>query len=262
MRAPVSRRLAQLANHPTPGQTWALLGGLLYDGQPEDTLPAIPPLSGAILVLAAVGFVFAIIRAVRTRGRAVSPFALMLISCVPLFFVIPSIIDTRVIAVFLPLIALAATGLIDLLGLTQTRRARFALAGVALVTVLGTSIYAAAIYFSPTYTSYASDEFYPGFGTAIRTATHLSGDSELYVSQFPQLSYMQVLWYDDISSRTFQASQPTPADPDFGRFVFARKRIDRTVPYYYLISRKYDQPVCSNPTVVWTRGEWSIGRCA
>jgi uncharacterized membrane protein len=255
-------RLVQLAQHSTPGGIWSFIGGLFYDGQPEDTLPGMPPLSAAIVVLAVIGTIFAIVRAVQTRARDVSPFLLMVIACVPLFLAIPDVDDSRINPLFLPLVALAATGLMDLLGVVRIGWARVALVGVTVVVVVTTSIYAATIYFSPTYTAYAAPEYYPGFGAAIKAAARASGTDELFVTNTPSLNYVQVLWYLDIPSRTFAASNPTPSDPDFGRFIFARKRIDRAVPYYYLISATNDRPPCLGPTVLWAHDDWVIGRCA
>lgn len=254
-------RLQQLAHHGTPGGLGQFVLGQFYDNLPLDTVPGLPPLSLVILILALVGLVFAIRRAIASHARDMSPFALWLVACLPLFVVIPDIDDTRIDALFLPIIALAATGLVDLVDVVRARLAQRALVALSLIIVAATCAYAATIYFSPTYTTDSEPDFYPGFGSAVQAAARLSGDSQLYLSSYPTLGYMNVLWYLDIPPRTFQAAHPTPDDPDFGRFVFAKKRIDKSRPYFYLISTERGHVPCSQPDVLWTRGEWSVGRC-
>ncbi len=227
---------------------------------------SLPPLPGAVLLLALVGLALAV-DACRAR-RSVDPFAVWLLSCVPLLLVVPVNV-TRANAVYIPIVALAARAIVAIDGGLAEGRLRMIVRAAALAWLLLGTAHFAHHYFR-TFPRLAAPAFNRGLDQAIAAAVSATrpGGALLLTETVP-LNYVYFIYYAKVPPADFQEKAVYRTEPgrgfdvqSLGSVYFRRPALEAAPggPAVYLLRASEDYP-CAAPEVLFQDKWWRVYRC-
>ncbi|MER7005150.1 glycosyltransferase family 39 protein [Dactylosporangium sp. NPDC000555] len=231
------------------------------DGLIWNVLPGWLPLGPVVVPLAAVGCYYA----VRRRGMLLAPLC-WLLACLPLFLVAPLNVN-RANALYLPLVALSAVGLVEV-----GRSLREARGGRAIPAVL---LSLALVYNALFCLDYFKSEerltraaFSDGVDHAIQQAhTAAAGTEPIFVSEIP-LNYMYVLFTLQTDAVDFQQHAEIHVQGtgyyvrNYRNFYFhAGDPALAAGPTYVTVLQTFEQPPCPSPQDLYRTQLWKVQRC-
>lgn len=227
------------------------------DGQIWNVVPGVLPLALGVLVLAAMGIGYRLVRWVR-RAERPSPFLLWGVACLPLFLLIPLNINQSN-ALYIPLIVCAADMVVVIANRLGGKRGALWI-GVFALYLLIVAFYFASFYFSEKYTEAAKTNFNPDLSVMMPLARDEAAGQPLYVTDSLLLNYVQTLWYLKINPTEFQKYSPTFTDTQFANYYFSANTLPNHTSFTFLI-RSTDTYPCQMPAIRHSTKDWIIGVC-
>jgi hypothetical protein len=232
----------------------------LNDGIEWYDIPNNPSIQHIVLLLVAIGIVWQVVQLIRQR-RFIGPFLPWLMACIPACFLIPFNVS-RAIAIFLPLLAMAAivtAAIITLLRKPILQIAFVAVLGLLLVHPTGRFIRA---YYGPLYAADLKPTFYPDLPKTLIDVQHLAGPTmPIFLSEAIAINHVQMLFLTKTDPEVFQRSGATYNHPDFGRYRFRLDSLPNTPRPFAFLIKTSDPSICANPTNVQPDGQFVIGIC-
>lgn len=219
------------------------------------------PLPLGVLLLALGGIVITLADAVHVRLRKVSPFLIWLLASSVLFSVVALNVN-QANAMFIPLIVLAAIGLVrstEAIPQVALRRG-IMIAVLGYIVAAGFTVYVA--YFGPANAQALATNYHPSLKKAFSTLQQENARGvPVFVSSTVPLSYVQTLFYTNTLPTLFQSYEPVPNNPDFTGYYFAKNRLPAGKDYAYLIHAS-DIFICRGQAhTVWQQDDWLVGMC-
>lgn len=260
---PISRLAqasAELAGQSLLRHNLGLLRRGLNDNVAWFQVLAVHPLPKIVVFLAVLGAAVSCWQVFRSR-RLREPFLPWLVACVPLFVAVPLNIS-RSIALFVPLIVMAAVGFHALLAAMRAPAYRIAVTGICGVLLLLPTLRFVHDYYGPVYAGEVAPTLYPELAAALEEVQRLGpAQMPIYVSDTILLNYVDVLFTLKIDPRRFQDSGATWDDPDFGRFRFSRQTALQAGRSIAFLLAHGEPPLCPTPTETHKVGALEIGVC-
>jgi hypothetical protein len=233
----------------------------LRDDLVWNNLPDVPPLPGPVLLLALVGLVLGV--------RRSDPFALWLLSCLPLLLVVPVNV-TRANAVYIPIVALAARAIVAIDGGLADRGLRTIVRAAALGWLLLGTAHFAHHYFLA-FPRLAAPAFNRDLGRAMAAAVGGARPGEkVLVTESVPLNYVYYLFYGKVPPAEFQDKAVYRAEPGrsfdvqrLGTVYFRRDALaaapGESVVY---LRRASEEAPCAALEVLFQDKWWRVSRCA
>ena len=241
-----------------------LLSGL-RDDLLWNSLPDVRPLPGLVLALALLGLVTAVQEA-RVR-RSVDPFAVWLLAALPVLLAVPVNV-TRANAFYLPLVALAARGVVAL-DAALSAHLRGTVRAVGLTVLLVATLHFARHYFGdlPRLGAQAFNRNLDLALTAAREAAR--PDETLRITEAIPLNYAYYLFFNRVPPAEFQEKAVYTVVPGagfdvqrLGTAVFRRDALELVPTGTTLhVVRASEAPSCPEPEVVHQDKWWRVERC-
>jgi 4-amino-4-deoxy-L-arabinose transferase-like glycosyltransferase len=232
----------------------------LSDSFPWNSTFGIPIFPYITLLLAFAGIAYLLVQIVRTR-RLQEPFLLCVLSCVPIFFLMPVDVS-RMCALYLPLLAMAAVGAHAAFTTAQLRRYRVAIAAVCLIFFAVSIGHFFRSYYGSEYAGELSNWNYPELPDTLAKTLKTAGPAmPVYITDRILLNNVQVLFLTNTDPAVYQRSGATYDHKDFGRYRFTRSTlVAGPRPFAYLI-KNWEPPVCDAPVDTSADGQFLIGVC-
>jgi 4-amino-4-deoxy-L-arabinose transferase-like glycosyltransferase len=232
----------------------------LSDGRPWNTPFGIPIVPYIVLLFAFVGIACLLVQIVRTR-RFREPFLLCVVSCLPIFLLMPVDVS-RTSALYIPFLAMAAVGTYAVLTNAQIRPFRLALAAVCVAFFFVSMVRFARVYYGPEYAEQINNWNYPELPEAFAKTLQTAGPNmPVYITDRVLLNNVDVLFMTKTDPALYQHSHATYDHTDFGRYRFTRATLAETPrPFAYLI-KDWEKPVCDAPIDTQKDGQFDIGIC-
>ncbi|GLV58054.1 hypothetical protein KDH_48880 [Dictyobacter sp. S3.2.2.5] len=259
----ISNRLNQISN----GQDLLAANALFLssgfrDGLPWNNLDWSQPLGAVTLPGAALGIYYSL----KKRGDA-TIFIIWLIATLPLFFLVPLNIN-RSNAIFVPLIALSAIGIVGMYSSIRNKKAKWLFLTAVLAITLSYSGLFCRDYFTD-YNSYISYAFSDGLDQALLAArTQATSDEPIYLSDRISTNYVYILYLLHIDPYDFQqhSSVITVGDTykvlNYRNYYFYPTEPQLlSVPSYIAILKGGEQVNCQSHQVLYSQGAWIVERC-
>jgi hypothetical protein len=229
------------------------------------SMPWYAPLGVLTIPLACIGVYFNL----KERQRRSLIFLLWLVATLPIFFIY-DLNSNRGNSLYLPIIALAAIGLVGLYNSIQIRRTRIALASLLLAIA---TIYSSAFgydYFRHYNGLLLGTPYYVGFGQALTHATSDATTGEpIYISsQINVLHRADVtLFFLKADARDFQQHAQikivdgTYQVESYRNFYFVYQPVLATAPSYIAILRGSERVHCASTQLLYREPGWTVERC-
>jgi 4-amino-4-deoxy-L-arabinose transferase-like glycosyltransferase len=228
-------------------------------------MPWYAPLGLLTIPLACIGVYYNL----KSRRRRALVFLLWLVAALPIFFIY-DLNSNRGNSLYLPIIALAAIGLVGLYDSIQIRRTRIAMVSLLLAVA---TIYSAMFgydYLKHYNGLLLGTPYYIGFGQALTHATGAATPGEpIYISsQINVLHRADVtLFFLKADAQDFQRHAQikiidgTYRVESYRNFYFVYQPALATAPSYIAILRGSEQVHCASTQLLYKEPGWTVERC-
>lgn len=229
-------------------------------------IPGIPSFFMISFPFLCIG-IFSIKEEIKAHNDS-SLFLLWFFSCVPLLF-FSSLNINRANAVFIPALVIAVIGFDTFIKKINDASYRNFFRKTIVFWVLISSFLFVTNYFF-FYPEKAYDAFNYGLNSAFFEAKLKSKDYEkILVTKQIRLPYVYILFLDKYSPSSFQKNSVYGLDKEgaydvlnFGRYYFDKSHLKlKTNESFIFIQKTTEEPFCKNPSILYQRKKWSVGRC-